>query len=139
MVRLQDSQITTAVRSGEGRGGDITIDPHFVILENSQIRANAFGGPGGNIQITAEVFLADPASRVDASSELGIDGTVDIRAPVTDVSGTVAALPQTFGRELKLLRGLCAQRLQGGDAAVLSWPDGMAYRWNRVHCYPVRW
>ena len=49
-LRLRDSQITTAVRGGEGRGGNIVIDPEFVILERSQIRADAFGGPGGNIQ-----------------------------------------------------------------------------------------
>ena len=71
LIRLQDSQITTAVGSGEGAGGNITIDTidsAFVILANSQITANAFGGPGGNIDIVTEVFLADPTSQVTASS-----------------------------------------------------------------------
>ena len=116
MMRLRDSQVTATVDGGrQTTGGNITIDPEFVVLENSQIIANAFKGQGGNIQITAGVFLADPASQVDASSELGIDGTVDIRAPVTNVSGTFAPLPQNFGRELELLSGLCAQRRRGGE------------------------
>ena len=55
-------------RGPQTTGGNITIDPEFVILQNSQIVANAFAGQGGNIQITAEAFLADPDSRVDASS-----------------------------------------------------------------------
>jgi hypothetical protein len=120
--------MTAAVRGGpQTRGGNITIDPEFVILENSQIVASAFEGQGGNIQITAGVFLADPASQVDASSELGIDGTVDIRAPVTNVSGTFAPLRQTFGRELALLGGLCAQRLRGGERSsfILARRDGL--------------
>ena len=129
MVRLRDSQVTATVGGGpQTTGGNITIDPEFVILENSQIVANAFEGQGGDIQITArEAFLADPVSRVDASSELGIDGTVDIRAPVTNVSGTFAPLPQDFGRQLELLRGLCAQRLRGGERSsfVLARRDGL--------------
>jgi large exoprotein involved in heme utilization and adhesion len=131
MVRLRNSQMTATVRGGpQTRGGNITIDPEFVILENSAIIANAVEGRGGNIQITAqEAFLADPTSRVDATAlaEVGIDGTVDIRAPVTNVSGTFAPLPQRFGRELALLGGLCAQRLRGGERSsfVLARRDGL--------------
>ena len=52
---------------------------------------------------------------------------VDIRAPVTNVSGTIAPLPQRFGRELALLGGLCAQRLRGGERSsfVLARRDGL--------------
>jgi hypothetical protein len=39
--------MTATVKSGVGRGGNITIDPQFVILERSQIRADAFGGLEG--------------------------------------------------------------------------------------------
>ena len=38
--------------------------------------ADAFGGPGGNVHLIAEVFLADPLSQVSASSALGINGIV---------------------------------------------------------------
>jgi hypothetical protein len=128
MVRLRDSQITATVGGGRNTtGGNIRIDPEFVILQDSRIVANAFVGQGGDIQITANVFLADPTSRVDASSALGIDGMVDIHAPVTNVSGTFAPLPQTFGRALALLRGLCAQRLRGGKRSsfALAKRDGL--------------
>ena len=109
-------------------GGNITIDPQFVLLQNSQIVANAFAGQGGNIRIQAQrVFLADPASIVNASSDLGIDGVVNIQAPVTSISGAVAPLPQEFARLSELLRDRCAGRLREGRVSrlVLGGRDGV--------------
>jgi hypothetical protein len=102
-------------------GGNIRFDPKFVILQDSQLIANNFEGQGGRIQITTDVFLADPASRVDASSGLGLD------ASVTNVPVTIAPLPQSFGQQTELLRGRCAQRLRGGERSsfVLAKRDGL--------------
>jgi hypothetical protein len=119
LVRLRDSQITTAVRGGQGRGGNITIDPKFVLLENSLITANAFGGPGGNITIQAEVFLTDPTSQVTASSKQNIAGTITIQAPLTNLSGLVAPLPQTFSPARTVLRDQCTARLRQGTVSSL--------------------
>jgi large exoprotein involved in heme utilization and adhesion len=120
MLRLRDSQITTAVGSGQGRGGNILIDPTFVLLERGQIRADAFGGPGGNVRLVADVFLADPASQVSASSARGINGEVDIRAPVTNLSGVVAPLTPDFGRATALLQDRCAARLHEGTVSTFA-------------------
>jgi filamentous hemagglutinin family protein len=116
-LRLRDSAITAEVGGGATTvGGNISIDPQFVLLQNSQIVANAFAGQGGNIRIQAQqVFLADPTSQVSASSALGIDGQVAIQAPVTNVSGTVAPLPQTFARAGELLRDRCGERVRGAQ------------------------
>jgi filamentous hemagglutinin family protein len=112
LVRLRDSQITTAVGSGAGQGGNITIDPDFVILERSQLVADAFGGPGGNITVVAEAFLADTASRVSASSALATPGDINIQA-LTNVSGIVAPLPQRVEQAAALLPTRCAERRRG--------------------------
>ena len=73
-------------------------------------------------------------------AELGIDGTVNIRAPVTNVSGTFAPLPQSFGRAAGAAAAGCVRSGCGvGSAVVLSWPGAMACRWNRARCYPVHW
>ena len=69
---------------------------------------------GGNIDIVADVCLLDPSSIVDASSALGIDGSVDIRAPITEVSGTLTPLREDFKSALALLREPCVARLQRG-------------------------
>jgi filamentous hemagglutinin family protein len=129
LIRLRDSQITAAVGGGPATvGGNITIDPQFVLLENSQIVANAFQGQGGNIRLQAQqAFLADPASHVSASSALGINGQVAIQAPVTNISGAVAPLPQAFAQTAELLQSRCAARLREGTVSrlVVGGRDGV--------------
>jgi hypothetical protein len=108
-VFLQDSPITTTVRGGGGDAGNITIDSRSVILNRSQISANAFEGAGGNIRIMADYFVPSADSQVDASSSLGIDGTVEISALDVDMSAT-EGLPVDFFDAPKLLRERCARR-----------------------------
>ena len=60
LVELRDSQLTATVKCGEAQGGNIPIDPQAVVLQRSQIRADAFRGPGGNVRIVAEVFWLIP-------------------------------------------------------------------------------
>ncbi len=96
LVDLLNGQITTSVGSGQGNGGNIFIDPEFVVLQSSQIIANAFGGAGGNIDIIAGFLLVSPDSLIDASSALGVDGIVRTTAPDTDVSASLAVLPASY-------------------------------------------
>jgi large exoprotein involved in heme utilization and adhesion len=130
-LRLRDSAITAEVGGGaQTTGGNITIDPQFIVLQNSQIRATAFEGRGGNIRLQAQqAFLADPASTVsaDASSKLGIDGLVDIQSPVKSITGALALLPQSFARTTELLRNRCAARAREGTVSrfVLGGRDGV--------------
>jgi large exoprotein involved in heme utilization and adhesion len=115
MVHLVNSNIITSVHGPKGTsGGNISIDPQFVILQNSQILAQAFAGNGGNINIISRVFLADPNSLVDATSERGISGTVDVRAPVQNVSGELVVLSQDFSSAAALLGQQCAARVADG-------------------------
>jgi len=135
LVHLTDSEITTSVHGGGGKGGDIAINSDLVILDNSRILANAFGGPGGNINITADVFLVNSGGQlptslegiVDASSALSTPGTINIQATFTDVTGEVAQLPETPLRATELLRAACAARFVGGKASslVLGGRDGV--------------
>ena len=118
MVHLVDSKITTSVGTGQGKGGNITIDPQFVILNRSQIRADAFGGPGGSITISADVFLTQE-SVLSASSALSAPGTIDIQARITDISGNVVRLPESVPITAALLRASCAARLAGGSISSL--------------------
>ncbi|MCZ4316714.1 filamentous hemagglutinin N-terminal domain-containing protein [Comamonadaceae bacterium G21597-S1] len=118
LIRLVDSQITTSVESGAGGGGNIAIDPQFVLLQNSQIIANAFGGPGGNIGIVAGQLIADPATIISASSALGIDGAVNIDAPDTDVSAGLAVLPAAYLDASSLMRAGCSAARAGLSSLV---------------------
>jgi len=126
LFHLVNSEITTSVGGGAGNGGNITIDPQFVILDSSRIIASAIGGNGGNITIVAGVFLASPDSLLDASSSLGISGTISIQAPLSNLSGALAPLPQEFLQVASLLSARCAARLSGKTSSfVLAGRDGL--------------
>jgi large exoprotein involved in heme utilization and adhesion len=116
MVHLVDSKVTTSVAGGPSTaGGNISIDPEFVVLQNSQILAQALAGTGGNITITAGTFMADPSSLVSASSQLGVSGTVDVRAPVQNLSGALVPLTQEYLASPQLLAQRCAARYADGQ------------------------
>jgi len=119
IVRLQDSTISTSVGSGEGQGGNILIDPTFVILNDSSIIANAYGGPGGNITITADNFLSSAASVVEASSALSTPGVIQISSPDNNVENSIAQLTAAFIDASSLLRGLCSARRTGAPSSFV--------------------
>jgi large exoprotein involved in heme utilization and adhesion len=128
LVYLFDSKITSSVGGGpETRGGNIAIDPQFVVLNNSQIIAQAYQGSGGNISIVADNVLQDPQSLISASSQLGINGSVDIQAAINDVSGVVAPLSSDFVSSSTLLRERCMARIREGkySSFIVGGRDGI--------------
>ena len=117
MVWVADSQVTTSVESGTGSGGNISIDPQFVILKGSSITANAFGGSGGNITIVADNYLSDASSVVRASSVLSTPGTVQIQAPENNLARDIAQLPRELTDASTLLAASCAARRMGAPSS----------------------
>ncbi|MCP4695907.1 MAG: filamentous hemagglutinin N-terminal domain-containing protein [Gammaproteobacteria bacterium] len=110
VVDLHNSAITASVGGGAGDGGNIAINEgtasEYVILSNSRVIANAFGGRGGNIFIRTEHFFQSADSRVDASSALGIDGIVRIDAPDEDIGRSAIVFPAKL-LNMVLSLGLC--------------------------------
>lgn len=135
IVRLTKSQISTAVGTGSGNGGNITIDPTFVVLNDSHISANAFGGNGGNILIVTDALLKSGTSSITASSSLGVQGTIRITAPESDLVGGLRALPGALFDPSLLLRESCSARaaraantfVDVGQGGVPYRPDAMAF------------
>jgi filamentous hemagglutinin family protein len=109
-VYLDNSEITASVGGGSGNGGNVYIDPEFVVLDQSRILANAFGGRGGNILIVTDYFIASSDSSIDASSRLGVDGRVAIRSSVGELDSNLIALPDTYLEKAGLLREPCSAR-----------------------------
>lgn len=139
--------------TSQGDGGNINIDAPtgFIVAvpgENSDISANAFQGRGGNVEINAfGVFgtqfrdkLTD-LSDITASSEFGLNGTVEINTPEVDPSEGLVNLPTQpatlklaqvchagFGRNQDSFTitgrgGLPANPTEflGGDAVLADW------------------
>ncbi len=94
------SQITTTA-GGLGNGGNISIQSPIILgLENSDIIANAVRDRGGNIQITTQGIIGlqyrdhlTPASDITASSEFGINGTVQVNTIGADLNAGLLELP----------------------------------------------
>jgi hypothetical protein len=92
----------------------VNIDPQFVILQNSQILANAVFGPGGNISITTNLLLPDATSVISASSQFGVNGTITIQSPNAPISGQIHPLGKTPLLATSLLNQQCAS-VAGGQ------------------------
>jgi hypothetical protein len=103
-------------------GANIALRSQFIVLQNSQIFADAFAGRGGKVLIDASrLFLADPMSTVSSSSILGVRGEVSLEV-----------LPKkpfevTFAKVLELSRTRCVARLREGTVSrfVIGGRDGV--------------
>jgi large exoprotein involved in heme utilization and adhesion len=82
--------------------------------DNSDITANAFKGKGGNIRITTQAIFGmqfrprlTPLSDITASSDFGVNGTVNINTPGVDPSKGLTNLPVDIGDASKLVSQKC--------------------------------
>jgi large exoprotein involved in heme utilization and adhesion len=88
----RNSLISTSVLDSTGGGGNIFIDNSGFITgrNNSDIKADAEFGQGGNIQINSTGIFLDADSEITASSQFGVDGVVEINNTESDKKlGTV--------------------------------------------------
>jgi filamentous hemagglutinin family protein len=100
LVLRQNSWIN-ATAGGTGNGGNITINaPVIAGFENSDIIANAVQGNGGNITITTQGIFGlefhpqlTPENDITASSQFGVNGTVEINEFSLDPDTGIVELP----------------------------------------------
>jgi large exoprotein involved in heme utilization and adhesion len=117
LLQRHNSQIATDAR-GTGNGGNIDINSQFIVAvpnENSDITANAVRGRGGNINIiTSGIYGQEfrptltPLSDITASSEFGVNGTVQINTPDVDPSRGLTNLPEQLVDVSGLVNSSCA-------------------------------
>ena len=125
-VTFTNSNVTTQVLEGSSAAGMIDIDPDFVIIQNSQILSTAVFGDGGPITITANAaILVDPTSVLDASSQFGGDGTVDIQSPIQQLSGAIAPLPEEIAKVASLYAEACASQKGGQFSSLVKSSEGV--------------
>ncbi len=146
LVYLHKSNISASAQGKDtgDNGGNVTIDPIFVVLNNSNITARANQGFGGDITITADNFLKDSNSIVNASSARGVqfDGQTIINSPNQDVTAAVTILDASFLNVTGLLRHRCSAATQrerssftvGGRSGVARSPDSY-FLYNLQHIW----
>jgi filamentous hemagglutinin family protein len=96
-LTLDSNSLISAQASNSGNGGNVNIDANFIVAfpnqlagNGSDIIASAEAGNGGRITISGESLLGIEARKaednnrtndIDASSEFGLNGTVEIFTP----------------------------------------------------------
>jgi filamentous hemagglutinin family protein len=109
------SQISTTAR-GTGSGGNIQINGNALIgLENSDILAQAQAGQGGNIDIAAQSVIGltpqlelTSGNDINASSQLGVNGTIAITTPSLDANSGLISLPTEVVDSSQQIANRCA-------------------------------
>ncbi|BAY65480.1 hemagglutination activity domain protein [Calothrix brevissima NIES-22] len=130
------SKITAEARSN-GNGGNITINaPIIVGLENSDIIANAVDGNGGNIQINTQgIFGLKYRSQltaendITASSQFGVNGTVDINNFGVNPNSALIELPANVTDSSQQIASGCAANT--GSSFIATGRGGMPQNPNQ--------
>ncbi|MGD1911524.1 MAG: filamentous hemagglutinin N-terminal domain-containing protein, partial [Rivularia sp. (in: cyanobacteria)] len=125
LLLRNNSSINTEAKS-TGSGGNITINsPVIAGFENSDIIANAVEGNGGNINIkTNGIFglefrdsLTDE-SDITASSQFGVNGTVEINNVGIDPSSGLVELPATLADSSQQIATGCSSNTESSFVAT---------------------
>lgn len=99
LAMLKDSHITTSVQEGAGNGGDLHISTEFLVQDQAAIIARAIEGNGGNIQISSKSifqFGGESVNPIDASSQLGQSGQVELTTPDENALGNLFVINGQF-------------------------------------------
>ncbi|MEH2131658.1 MAG: S-layer family protein [Nostoc sp.] len=99
---MRHNSLISATAAGTGNGGNLSINAPVILgLENSDIIANAILGNGGNINISTQGLFGlkyrdqlTPESDITASSQFGINGTVNINNFGVDPDSGLVELPE---------------------------------------------
>ena len=137
LVHVLNSDITAeafGVTPGND-GGNVTIDPVNVVLNNSNLLARANAGNGGNITVASTAFLRTPTSDLNATSRTGIDGEVLIETLNQNVT-IIPVVSESFLDITALLSNRCAaQRLKSRSSFTIELNNGIQPDRSSFHHY----
>ena len=144
-LQLDNGRIVSSVDQAGGTGGDVIISAGGLLLESGQILAQAAAGNGGAISIerrtgsgstqgggfaggggagaggadandNAGLFLIDANSLVNADSEAGVDGAVDVSQPDTNANLVVVGQDIRIENPPEFSDDVCGQAQQADTA-----------------------
>ena len=123
---LRNNSLIDTEAMGTGNGGNITINsPVIAGFENSDIIANAVEGMGGNINITTNGIFGlkfrdevTPESDITASSQFGVNGTVEINNISIDPSSGLVELPVELTDSSQKIASGCSNKTNSAFVAT---------------------
>jgi large exoprotein involved in heme utilization and adhesion len=116
LLVMRNNSLISATARGRSNGGNIKLDiPVIAGFENSDIIANAVQGRGGNISITTQGLFGlkyqerlTSGSDITASSEFGINGTVNINNFGVDPASGLVELSEELTNTSKQIATGCS-------------------------------
>jgi len=107
---LTDSRIEVKAQGLDAKdgGGNIMLkDTTMLVSNNSQLDASAMGGAGGNIHIVANHFIKSADSALNVTSQLNVDGEINIESTKQDTMDNLVILSSNLLDVSHLLKNSC--------------------------------
>jgi filamentous hemagglutinin family protein len=110
LIKLQDSGFLTSVSGANSNGGNINVEADYLIMNTGVIQANAVGGAGGDITLKLNALIPSQnrvilggkkvawspyqtgANVIQAASENGVSGAINVTSPQFDISASISGL-----------------------------------------------
>lgn len=128
-LTLQGGSIISAENfGGFGNGGSIDIAAQFIIAfpsELNRIIANAFEGDGGDIDIFTNAIFGPQFLEISASSQLGVNGEINIETIATDPASALSQLPENVLDSSTQIADACAVPRTGQSQFVVTGRGGL--------------
>jgi large exoprotein involved in heme utilization and adhesion len=107
--------------AGDGETIEVaSVTPRFVVVNRSVIRANANNTDAGNVTIEGANVLVSSDSVIEATSQTGLDGIVEINAPDADIVSQITPLPAHFVDPSDRLLPPCVARTERTGSFVVQ-------------------
>ncbi|MBE8985755.1 filamentous hemagglutinin N-terminal domain-containing protein [Nostoc sp. LEGE 12450] len=128
---IRNGSFINSEAGAAGNGGNITINsPIILAWKNSDIIANAFQGKGGNIDITTQGIFGleyrpqlTPENDITASSQFGVNGTVNVNTIGFDPNSGLVELPVNVSDSSQKIATGCAN--SSGSSFVATGRGGI--------------
>ncbi|WP_148216027.1 two-partner secretion domain-containing protein [Acaryochloris marina] len=136
---LLNNGTISASAKGDGPGGNIQIDADvFVGLGSNNISANAINNRGGNIQINTVGLFLSPDTKITATSASGTqqEGSVTVNTQRTDAEETTSAAPNVE-RSPKVVSA--CNPTQGRSSFVVLGPGNQKAKAHDIATTDVPW
>ncbi len=135
LLLLQNESLISAKAGGTGNGGNLDITTQFLAADtiNNDIIASAIKGRGGNILIVTQGIFGiefsnklTPRSDINASSEFGVNGFVDIKTPGIDPAQGLVNLPTEVINLDSLTKQSCSRDNVAKNQFTITGKGGLA-------------
>ncbi|MCX7068851.1 MAG: filamentous hemagglutinin N-terminal domain-containing protein [Methylococcales bacterium] len=143
LIFLQNSGFLTSVSGANSNGGNINVRADYLVMDTGVIQANAVGGSGGNINLNLKALFFSQSrltlggrrvawrpfvsglNVIQAASENGVNGAINVTSPQFDISASVSGLDSAQLVMPSIDNSLCQSSAMLGSRLVRGGQGGI--------------